>query len=344
MNTTDTRRASERPAARERAKQLGFLQAINQAQTEEMARDERVILMGQDLRANVFGAAAGVLERFGPSRVRDLPLSEAASVGVAAGAAMAGLRPIIDLTVASFVFGAMDQFVSQLAKARYMFGGQATLPVVIRAALYYHGGTAGHHADRPYPMFMNVPGLKIIVPSTAPDLKGLLKSAIRDDNPVLCFEDANLWGRKGRGPIPEAEDHLVPLGVAAVRRPGTDVTIVGIGQGAYLGMEAATALAAEGIDVEVIDLRTLVPMDWPTIYESVSRTGHCVVVDPATRTCSAASEIAARIVEDCFGDLRGPIVRVTTDDTHVPFSPALEKQIYPNTQKVVAAVRRALGR
>src|SRR5690606_1520365 len=138
MNTTDTRRASERPAARERAKQLGFLQAINQAQTEEMARDERVILMGQDLRANVFGTAAGVLERFGPSRVRDLPLSEAASVGVAAGAAMAGLRPIIDLTVASFVFGAMDQFVSQLAKARYMFGGQATLPVVIRAALYYH--------------------------------------------------------------------------------------------------------------------------------------------------------------------------------------------------------------
>ena len=137
-----------------------------------------------------------------PQRVRDLPLSEAGSIGLAAGAAMAGLRPVVDLTVASFVFGAMDQFVSQLAKARYMFGGQARLPVVIRAALYYHGGTAGHHADRPYPMFMNVPGLKIIVPSNATDLKGLLKSAIRDDNPVLCFEDANLWGRKGRAVRP----------------------------------------------------------------------------------------------------------------------------------------------
>lgn len=260
MTSTDAP-APARPAKGDRARQLGFLQAINQAQTEEMARDERVILMGQDLRANVFGAAAGVLDAFGPSRVRDLPLSEAGSVGLAAGAAMAGLRPVVDLTVASFVFGAMDQFVSQLAKARYMFGGQATLPVVVRAALYYHGGTAGHHADRPYPMFMNVPGLKIIVPSTGPDLKGLLKSAIRDDNPVLCFEDANLWGRKGRGPAPEAEDHLVPLGVAAVRRPGTDVTVVGIGQGSWLALQAAGQLEAEGISAEVIDPRTLVPMD-----------------------------------------------------------------------------------
>jgi pyruvate/2-oxoglutarate/acetoin dehydrogenase E1 component len=325
-----------------RAKQLGFLQAINRAQTEEMSRDERVILMGQDLRANVFGAAAGALDTFGPSRVRDLPLAEAGSIGVAAGAAMAGLRPIIDLTVASFVFGAMDQFVSQLAKARYMFGGQATLPVVVRAALYYHGGTAGHHADRPHPMFMNVPGLKIILPSTAPDLLGLLKSAIRDDNPVLCFEDANLWGRKGRGPIP-AEEHLVPLGKAAVRRAGTDVTIVGIGLGCALAMEAAAELAEDGISVEVVDPRTLVPMDWPTILDSVTRTGRCVVVDPANRTCSAASEIAARVVEDCFGALRGPVTRVTTDDTHVPFSPALEKQIYPTKAKVLAAVRRTLA-
>jgi acetoin:2,6-dichlorophenolindophenol oxidoreductase subunit beta len=330
-------------AAATRAKQLGFLQAINRAQTEEMTRDDSVILMGQDLRANVFGAAAGALDAFGPSRVRDLPLAEAGSIGVAAGAAMAGLRPIIDLTVASFVFGAMDQFVSQLAKARYMFGGQATLPVVVRAALYYHGGTAGHHADRPYPMFMNMPGLKIILPSTAPDLLGLLKSAIRDDNPVLCFEDANLWGRKGRGPIPEAADHIVPLGQAAVRRTGTDVTIVGIGLGSFLALQAAEELAADGISAEVIDPRTLVPMDWPTILESVTRTGRLVVVDPANRTCSAASEIAARAVEDCFSALRGPVTRVTTDDIHVPFSPALEKQIYPTKDKVVAAARRALA-
>jgi acetoin:2,6-dichlorophenolindophenol oxidoreductase subunit beta len=326
-----------------RAGQLGFLQAINQAQTEEMERDERVILMGQDLRANVFGAAQGALEKFGSARVRDLPLSEAASVGIAAGAAMTGLRPIVDLTVASFIFNATDQLVSQCAKARYMFGGQARLPLVVRAALYYHGGTAGHHADRPYPMFMNVPGLKIILPSTAPDLKGLLKSAIRDDNPVLCFEDANLWGRRGRGPIPEAADHLVPLGVAAVRRAGADVTVVGIGQGAVLGLDAAGAVEADGIDCEVIDPRTLVPMDWAAIEASVRRTGRLVVVDPATRTCSAASEISAHIAETCFEALRAPVLRVTTDDTHVPYSRALEPQIYPTVEKVTAAVRRACG-
>jgi len=324
-----------------RSTQLGFLQAINQAQTEEMQRDERVMLMGQDLRSNVFGAAQGALEKFGPERVRDLPLSEAASVGIAAGAAMTGLRPVVDLTVASFIFNATDQLISQCAKARYMFGGQARLPLVVRAALYYHGGTAGHHADRPYPMFMNVPGLKIIVPSTAPDLKGLLKSAIRDDNPVLCFEDANLWGRRGRGPIPEAEDHLVPLGVASVRRPGTDVTIVGIGLGAVLGLEAAAELEADGIDCEVIDPRTLAPMDWPAIEASVRRTGRLIVVDPATRTCSAASEISAHVAETCFDALRAPVLRVTTDDTHVPYSRALESQIYPTLEKVTAAVRRA---
>jgi pyruvate dehydrogenase E1 component beta subunit len=308
-----------------------------------MERDERVILLGQDLRANVFGAAEGALDRFGEARVRDLPLAEAASVGLCAGAAMTGLRPVLDLTVASFVFGAMDQFVSQIAKTRYMFGGQARLPLVVRAALYYQGGTAAHHADRPYPMFMNVPGLKILVPSTAPDLKGLLKSAIRSDDPVLCFEDANLWGRRGRGPIPEADDHLVPLGRAAIRRTGGDVTIVGIGLGAFLAGEAAEELAGEGVEAEVIDPRTLVPFDWEAVYASVRRTGRLVVVDPATRTCSAASEISARVVEECFGALRAPVLRVTTDDTHVPYSPALERQIYPTREKVLAAVRRTLA-
>lgn len=327
-----------------RPKELRFLQAIQEAQYEEMVRDERVILMGQDLRANVFGAAAGFLEAFGPERVRDLPLSEAASVGMAVGAAMAGLRPIVDLTVASFMFVAMDQFVSQAAKSRYMFGGQATVPVVYRQALYYHGGTAAHHADRPYPMFMNVPGLKIIAPSNGPDLKGLLKSAIRDDNPVLCFEDATLWGRRGRGPAPEAEEHLVPLGVASIPRPGTDLTIVGIAGGARLALDAAEQLAEEGISAEVVDPRTLVPMDWDTILSSVARTGRLVVVDPANRTCSAASEISAQVVEHCFDALQAPIIRVTTDDVHVPFSPVLEKQIYPNVEKVVAAARRALAK
>lgn len=330
-------RATRRPP------ELRFLQAIQEAQYEEMVRDERVVLMGQDLRANVFGAARDFLATFGPERVRDLPLSEAASVGLAAGAAMAGLRPIVDLTVASFMFGAMDQFISQVAKSRYMFGGQATVPAVYRQALYYQGGTAAHHADRPHPMFLNVPGLRVILPSNGPDLKGLLKSAVRSDDPVLCFEDATLWGRRGRGPAPETDDHLVPLGVAAVPRSGTDLTVVGIGGGVRHALDAAEQLAADGISAEVVDPRTLAPMDWPTVRDSVRRTGRCVVVDPANRTCSAASEIAATVAEECFDALRGPVARVTTDDVPVPYSPALEPQIYPSADKVVAAARRALG-
>jgi pyruvate dehydrogenase E1 component beta subunit len=318
---------------------VGYLQGIREAQFEEMARDERVIILGQDVRGDVYGTSTGFCEAFGLERVRDVPLSEAVTVGAGAGAAMAGLRPIIDLTVASFLFGAMDQFISQVAKSRYMFGGQATLPVVYRAGLYYRGGTAAHHADRPYPMFMGVPGLKVIVPSSGPDAKGLLKAAIRDDNPVLCFEDKNLWGRRGRDILVGEADHLVPLGKAAVKRAGTDVTVIGVAGGVALALEAADQLDTEGISVEVLDPRTLVPMDWDTIVESVSKTGRCVVVDPANKTCSAASEIAAHLVDGHFDLLKGPVKRVTTADMHVPYSPALEPLVFPSVEKVVAAVR-----
>ena len=317
-----------------------YLQAVRDAQREELLRDPSVLLMGQDLRSNLYGAAEGLLDEFGPSRIRDVPTSETANVGAAIGAAMAGLRPVVDMTIASFLFVAFDQIVNHLAKDRYMTGGAVRIPVVLRATMFFHGATAAQHADRPYSMLMNVPGLKIVVPSSPADAKGLLKSAIRDDDPVLCFEDSLLWGRKG--PVPEG-DVLVPLGKAAVRREGTDVTVVAIGRCVDHALAAAEALAGEGVSVEVVDPRTLVPMDWATILGSVEKTGRLVVVDASHRTCSAASEIAATASEECFAALKAAPRRVTTPDVHTPFSPALEADLYPDRVKVAAAVREVLG-
>jgi pyruvate/2-oxoglutarate/acetoin dehydrogenase E1 component len=302
-----------------------------------MARDDRVIIMGEDLRRNLFGTTSGFLDEFGPERVRDVPLSENGFVGAAVGAAMTGLRPIVDITIASFMYCAMDQLVSQAAKNHYMFGGQAAIPVVYRAAMFYSGPIAAHHADRPYPMFMNVPGLKIIAPSGPADMKGLLKAAIREDDPVLCFEDQAVWGE--RESIPDG-DHVVPLGRADVKRTGGDVTVVAISGAVPLALEAADLLAADGISVEVVDPRTLVPLDREVILTSVAKTGRLVIVDPAHRTCSAASEIAAIAAEEAFADLRAPVLRVTTPDTQMPFSPPLLASLLPSVDGIASAVRR----
>lgn len=318
-----------------------MLQAIHDAQAAELRRDPSVFICGEDLTTDLWGTVTGFLDEFGPTRVRDLPLSEAAAVGVGIGGALGGLRPIVDLTLASFMYLAVDQICNVAAKLHYMLGVQ--VPLTVRAALWYHGGTGAQHADRPHAMYMNVPGVKIILPSTPWDMKGLLTSAIRDDNPVICFEDGTLRGQRGRGPVPIDDDFTIPLGVGDVKREGTDVTIVGIGATVHMALAAADQLAGQGVSVEVVDPRTLVPMDWPAILASVAKTGRCVVVDPANRTCSAASEIAAHIVEQGFDSLRAPVLRVTSDDVHVPFSPALEKQIYPSKEKVIAAVRRVLG-
>jgi pyruvate/2-oxoglutarate/acetoin dehydrogenase E1 component len=332
---TATTSATAQPATR----RLNYLGAIREAQLEEMRRDASVIILGEDIRASVFGTSDEFLAEFGPNRVRNTPISELGFCGAAIGAAMTGLRPIVDLTIASFLYVAMDQLVSQAAKNRYMFGGQASIPVVYRAAMFYGGANAAHHSDRPYPMFMNVPGLKIITPSSPHDAMGLLKSAIRDDDPVLCFEDQTVWGSREAVP---AEEYLIPLGEAAVKRTGDDVTVVAIAGAVPLALQAAEALAAEGVSVEVIDPRTLVPLDWPTILASVERTGRLVVVDPAHRTCSAASEIAATVAEQRFGALKAAPRRVTTPDVHIPFSPAMEKPLYPNPDTIAAAVRDVL--
>jgi pyruvate dehydrogenase E1 component beta subunit len=250
---------------------------------------------------------------------------------------MAGLRPIGDMTIASFVYVAMDQFVSQVAKNRFMSGGRITTPVVYRASMFYRGATAAQHADRPYPMFMNVPGLKIALPSGPAEAKGLLKAAVRDEDPVLVFEDSLLWAQSAE--VADGDESILPLGQAGIVRAGSDVTVVALASAVPQALKAAETVAADAIDVEVIDPRTLVPMDWSTILASVEKTGRVVAADPATHTCSAASEVAATIAERAFGSLRAPIRRVTTPDVHAPFSPSLEAGLYPDAAAIAAAIR-----
>jgi pyruvate dehydrogenase E1 component beta subunit len=318
-------------------REISYLEALTEALREEMQRDERVIVIGEDVRAPIWASGALAAE-FPPGRVRNTPISEAAIVGAGVGAAMTGLRPVVDLTIASLIYCAMDQIVNQAAKNRYLFGGQAKVPVVIRSAMLFGGSAAAQHSDRPYPMFVGVPGLKIVVPATPADAKGLLKAAIRDDDPVLCFEDSKLWGSKG--PVPDG-DHVVPLGRADVARAGTDVTVVTVGSSRQQALAAAEALAPD-VSVEVVDVRSLVPFDRDTVLESLARTGRIVVADPAHRGCSMASEIAAVVAEDGFGLLRAPVVRVTAPDIQVPFSVALERDFYPTTNRLVDAVQRVL--
>lgn len=317
-----------------------WLEAIRDALFEEMDRDPAVFLMGEDVRCNFFGTTSGLIEAFGLERVRDCPIAEAGITGVAAGAAMVGMRPVVDFTIAPFLYPAMDQICSIVAKSRYLYGGQAKVPLVLRANMIYGNGGAAQHSDRPYPMFMGMPGLKIIVPSNPHDAKGLLKTAIRDDNPVLCFEDSNLWSMKSE--IPDG-DLVIPFGEAATCREGTDCTVVAIGAMVPLAMEAAATMEAEGVSVEVIDPRTLAPLDMPTIMASVARTGRLVIVDVAWERCSAADHIAAVVSEEGFWDLRAPIMKVCTENTHIPFNTAVERSLYPSTDRVVAAIRKTFA-
>ena len=325
---------------------MSYIAAIGAAQREAMLADKRVIIIGEDVEANVYGTTGGgktraesgdFLQEFGRSRIRNTPISEEAVVGAAIGAAMTGLRPIVDLSYSSFLYMAMDQLVNQAAKNRYMFGGQSSIPIVFRSAMFYGLNTGAHHSDRPYPMFMNVPGLKIIVPASASDAKGLLRSAVDSNDPVLIFEACLLWGQKEEV---DENEYRIPLGVARVRRKGDDVTVVGISGSVPLALKAADQLAAEGISAEVIDPRTLVPLDTKTIIESVRRTGRLVIAEPAARTCGAAAEISAIVAEQAFDALRAPILRVTAPNMQVPFSPVLEAELYPTTEKIAAAIRK----
>ena len=329
--------ATNDPAAANTRKPTTYFEAISQAQAEEMARDKNVILIGEDQALYAAGGMFGDVE---PGRIRSAPISEPGFTGMAIGAAMTGLRPIVDLTIASFVYLASDQIINQAAKLRFMTGGQFSIPVVFRASMWHNQSNGAQHSDRPYPMFMNAPGLKVLVPSTPSNVKGLLKAAIRDDDPVVFFEDNDLWPMKEV--LPDDADLVLPLGKANVARDGSDITFITIGACLHPALAAAKALEAEGISSTVVDVLSLVPMDWDTILSAAAKTGRVVIVDTAHRTCSAASEIAATIVERAFDSLKKPVLRVTTPDVNIPFSPALEKGLFPNRDSMLAAAKMLL--
>lgn len=315
--------------------QMTYREAIWAAIGDEMRRDARVLVMGQDVE--LFFGNAELRREFKGTRIRNTPISEAAFVGAGIGAALTGMRPIVELGCSTFLYSAMDQVVNQAAKNRYMFGGQASVPLVIRAPVLYSIAAAAHHSDRPWGLFAQAPGLKIIVPTTPFDVKGLLTAAFRDGNPVLCFEDCTLYSQ--RGEVPEG-DYTVPIGVADIKLKGTDVTVVALAASVHHSLLAARTLAEDGISVEVIDVRTVVPLDRRTILESVAKTGRLVVVDPAPGMCSVAAEVVAIVAENVFEHLKGPAVRMTAPDIPVPFSQELEPLLYPTAEGIVAAIRK----
>ena len=317
-----------------------LIQAINEALHEEMARDPRVILFGEDVKISLFGDTKGLYERFGPERVRDTPISEVAMTGMAVGAAAAGYRAVCHMMFANFLYTGFDAIANQAAKLRYMTAGQIRLPVVYMAVMGAGRSSAAQHSDVPYPALMNLGGVKVAVPSTPADAKGLLKAAIRDDDPVIFLQPARRGGEQGE--VPDGE-HLVPLGTADVKRSGSDATIVAIGAMVRHALRAADLLQQDDISAEVIDPRTLFPLDQEAILASVRKTGHLVVVDEARTTCSAASEIAALVAEQAFAALRAPVRRVTVPDVAIPYAPSLEKAVLPDEHSVVRAVRQVIG-
>lgn len=315
-------------------REISFQTALDEAVAEEMRRDPRVITMATDFTGDP-------IKEFGPSRVRFSPISEAVLTGMGLGAAGCGVRPIVNWRMVTFSFVAMDQIVNQASKIRYMFGGQADFPVTYRCTTGGGIGLAAQHSQSPYSMWMHLAGLKIVLPSTPADAKGLLKSAIRDNNPVVSFECSRL--ASVTGPVPEG-DHLVPIGVADVKRAGADVTVVGLAYYVREALAVAEELAREGIAVEVVDPRTLVPLDVDTVHASVRKTGRVVIVDEAPATCSAASEIAALIVEDpeTFRALKAPVRRVCAAPVPVPYSPPLEHAALPSRADIRTAVYEVL--
>ena len=323
------------------ARQLTFSEALREAMAEEMGRDSSVFLMGEDVGVfgGVFGVSAGLYEEFGEGRVRDTPISEQAIVGAGLGAALVGMRPIVEIMFADFATVAMDQLVNQAAKARYMSGGKAKVPLTMRIVNGAPGSAAAQHSQSPESWFMNVPGLKIAIPATPYDAKGLLKSAVRGEDPVLFFEHKLLYAVKGE--VPE-EDYVVPFGQAAVRREGSDATVIAIGGVLPKVMQAAAQLADNGISVEVIDPRTLVPLDTTTMIESVKKTHRVVIVHEAHRRAGPGAEIAANLAEAAIAYLDAPILRVATKNVPFPYNPELESFILPSVAEIVAAVENVV--
>lgn len=324
-------------------KKITVSKAIGEALHEEMVRDDKVFIMGEDMAVmgNVFAITKGFLEEFGPNRVIDTPISEEGFCGMAVGAAMRGMRPVVELMYDDFATVAADPLLNQAAKLRYMSGGQTSIPMVLRAPMGSGRRNAGQHSQSFENFFCHFPGLKVIAPCTAKDAKGLLKSAIRDDDPVICLEHKLLYAHKEE--IPE-EEYLIPIGQADVKREGKDLTIITWSREVNFSLEAAETLAAEGIDVEVLDLRTLVPLDWDAIVKSVSKTHNVIVVSEEVKRGSYAGEISAQIAEELFDELDAPVARVCGLNIVSPFSPVLEDENFPHPETIVAAVKHVLNK
>jgi len=320
-------------------KELTYLEAIREALAEEMRRDPKVFVLGEDVGVygGAFGATQGLFDEFGEMRVVDTPISESAIIGISIGAALRGYRPVAEMQFADFISCGFDQIVNQAATLRYRYGGRASVPIVVRAPS--GGGVSGglYHSQNPEAWFVHRPGLKVVAPSTAYDAKGLLKAAIRDENPVVYFEHKYLY-RRAKGPVPEG-DEIVPIGVAATRRDGHDATILTYGAMVTPSLEAADAMAKEGVEVEVIDLRSLLPFDKDAIFKSVDKTSRVLVVHEDVKTLGIGAELSAVIMEERFDALDAPVLRVTYPDTHAPFSHVLEQANLPNTARIVDGLR-----
>jgi len=331
------------PKEHEGTREISLAQAVNEALAEELRRDPAVFLIGEDVAeaGTPFKVTSGLVEEFGPERVLDSPISEAGITGIGLGAAMTGMRPVVDIMFGDFLTLVMDQLANQAAKVHYMSGGRLQAPLTLRTTLGATRRSAAQHSQSLHAWVAHVPGLKVALPSTPYDAKGLLKTAIRDDNPVVFFEDKMMFAVKG--PVPDGE-YTIPFGVADVKREGEDVTIVATSSMVYVGLEAAELLADEGVSAEVVDPRTLVPLDRETLVASAKKTGRVVVVDEGHTSYGASAELAAAIAEDAFYWLDAPVRRAAAMDVPVPFSPVLEDQTVPTPESVAALSKSLLGK
>ena len=323
-------------------REITYREALREGLKEEMRRDERVFLLGEDIAefGGTYKVTQGLLKEFGPARVRNTPISEAAIVGAALGSALLGMRPVAELMYIDFTAVAMDQIVNQVAKVRYMFGGKAKASLVIRTQGGAGRSSAAQHAQSLESWFTHIPGLKILMPSTPHDVKGLIKSSIRDDDPVFFIEHKLLYNEVG--PVPE-EEYLIPIGKADIKREGKDVTIVATSRMVLISLKAAEVLSEGGIEAEVIDPRTLVPLDEETILQSVKKTGKLVIVHEASKRSGYGAEIAALVCEKAFYDLDAPIKRVAALNTPVPFAPKLENYVIPDEKAIINGVKELFG-
>jgi 2-oxoisovalerate dehydrogenase E1 component beta subunit len=321
-------------------KEVTYLDAIREALAEEMRRDPKVFVLGEDVGpyGGAFGVTQGLCDEFGEMRVIDTPISESAIIGVSIGAALRGYRPVAEMQFADFISCAFDQIVNQAATLRYRYGGRQAVPIVVRAPSGGNVGGGLYHSQNPEAWFIHRPGLKVVAPSTAWDAKGLLKAAIRDDNPVVYFEHKYLY-RRAKGPVPEG-DEIVPIGAAATRREGSDATLLTYGAMVTPSLEASDRLSKEGVEVEVIDLRTLMPYDKAAIFASLEKTSRVLIVHEDVKTLGLGAELSAVIMEERFDRLDAPVLRVTYPDTHCPFSQILEQANMPNADKIADALRR----